>query len=63
MFGIHVVTECPGVPSAILVPKKTWADQAAFDATARKLADLFRNNFSTYEEGLDDAVKQAGPKA
>ena len=37
-FGFDVVTECPGVPSAILQPRDTWADKTAYDATAKKLA-------------------------
>ena len=38
VFGFDVVTECPGVPGEILLPRETWADKAAYDATARKLA-------------------------
>src|SRR5213595_2074678 len=34
IFGLHVVTSCPGVPSTILNPRQTWSDPAAYDATA-----------------------------
>ncbi len=61
VFGIHVVTECPGVPNEILIPKNTWTNPAAFDATAKKLAGLFRENFQTYESGVSAEVIQAGP--
>jgi phosphoenolpyruvate carboxykinase (ATP) len=61
-FGFDVVTECPNVPRDILVPRNTWADKAAYDATASKLAGLFRENFKTYETGAGADVKAAGPQ-
>jgi phosphoenolpyruvate carboxykinase (ATP) len=63
IFGFDVVTECPGVPAEILVPRNTWPDKAAYDAKARKLAGLFRDNFKTYEAGVGAEVKAAGPAA
>jgi phosphoenolpyruvate carboxykinase (ATP) len=62
VFGIHVVTEVPGVPADILVPEHTWADRAAFAATARKLAGLFIANFQQFESGATPEVKAAGPR-
>jgi phosphoenolpyruvate carboxykinase (ATP) len=62
IFGIDVVTEVPGVPGNILVPRGTWADPAAYEATARKLADLFHKNFQTYEAGVNAEIKAAGPR-
>src|SRR6516165_10002707 len=41
VFGFDVVSECPNVPAEILIPRNVWADKTAFDATAKKLADLF----------------------
>ncbi len=29
VFGFDVVTECPGVPAEILLPRESWADKAA----------------------------------
>jgi phosphoenolpyruvate carboxykinase (ATP) len=49
VFGFDVVTECPGVPSAILRPRDTWAKEAAYDATAKKLAGLLIENFQKYQ--------------
>ena len=55
------MTACPGVPGEILIPRQTWADKAAYDATARKLATLFRNNFRLYESAAAADLKAAGP--
>src|SRR4030095_5972283 len=60
-FGFDVITECPNVPSDILIPRSAWADNAAYDATARKLAGLFKDNFKTYEAGASAEIKAAGP--
>ena len=62
LFGLAVPTSCPGVPSEILMPKNTWASAAEYDATARKLAKLFQDNFKAYENRASDQVKAAGPK-
>ncbi len=61
IFGFEVVTQCPHVPSSILVPKNTWADKSKFDATAYRLARLFYENFQAYQDGVSDDVKAGGP--
>ena len=38
----------PGVPAEVLTPRQTWADPPAYDAQARKLATMFRENFEQY---------------
>jgi len=60
VFGFDMVTECSGVPGEILLPRYAWADKASYDAAARKLAGLFRDNFKTYESGVSADVKAAG---
>ena len=61
VFGVRIPKECPGVPSEILTPRLTWQDSSSYDATARKLAGLFHDNFKTYESGVTAEVKAAGP--
>jgi phosphoenolpyruvate carboxykinase (ATP) len=63
IFGFDVVTEVPGVPRNILRPRDTWADKSAYDATARKLAGLFNENFKTYASGVTEEVRVAAPAA
>ena len=60
VFGFEVITECPNVPTEILDPRSTWSDKSAFDETAKKLAGLFRANFTKYEGGVSAEVKSAG---
>jgi len=60
-FGLNVVTECANVPSEILVPGRCWAEPSAYETTATKLANLFRENFTEYENGVAEAIKAAGP--
>jgi phosphoenolpyruvate carboxykinase (ATP) len=62
LFGFAVPTECPEVPAELLQPRNTWKDKAAYDAKARKLAALFRENFKKYEGQASDEIRAAGPK-
>ncbi|MES0874016.1 phosphoenolpyruvate carboxykinase (ATP) [Sinimarinibacterium thermocellulolyticum] len=45
ILNLKMPKSCPGVDSAILNPRNTWADKDAYDATAIKLRDMFRDNF------------------
>jgi phosphoenolpyruvate carboxykinase (ATP) len=62
VFGLAMVTACPGVPPEMLIPRNTWPDPLAYDAAARKLARLFRENFRAYETSALD-LSSAGPRA
>ena len=63
VFGLHVPTAIPGVPSSVLRPRETWSDKAAYDAQARKLARMFRENFKRFETAVGSDVTAAGPTA
>ena len=50
VFGLSVPTEIKNVPNNILTPRSTWADKAAYDTQAQKLAGMFRENFAKFEK-------------
>jgi phosphoenolpyruvate carboxykinase (ATP) len=51
-----------GVPDELLDPRRTWADPAAYDAQASKLADMFVKNFEQFAEQAGPAIVAAGPQ-
>jgi phosphoenolpyruvate carboxykinase (ATP) len=61
VFGVDVVTACPDVPGELLIPKNAWADKTSYDISAKKLAELFANNFKSYADGVSQEVRDAGP--
>ena len=61
VFGLDVPTAIEGVPVEVLDPRATWPDGAAYDAQAKKLADMFRRNFEKFE-GASKEIRSAGPK-
>jgi phosphoenolpyruvate carboxykinase (ATP) len=63
VFGFEVVTAVPEVPPAILLPRDTWDDPAAYDEMAAKLARLFDENFIEYQDHCEPEVREAGPRA
>ena len=58
-FGFEVPVTMPGVDAALLDPRGTWSDKAAYDAQARKLVQMFSDNFAQYEAHIDDDVRAA----
>jgi phosphoenolpyruvate carboxykinase (ATP) len=60
-FGFEVPVAVPGVDSSILDPRSTWADKAAYDAQAKKLANMFIANFAKFEDHVDADVRSAAP--
>lgn len=62
-FGLDIPQSCPGVPSDILNPRSTWADQTAYDNAAVDLLGRFSRNFEKFEEYVDDGVKAVALKA
>ena len=61
VFGLEIPLEVKGVPKEVLDPRGTWADGAAYDTQAKKLAEMFRKNFEKFG-AVGEVIKEAGPK-
>jgi phosphoenolpyruvate carboxykinase (ATP) len=62
-FGFEAPVSVPGVDSAILDPRSTWADKEDYDRTAQKLVQLFVDNFQPFAAHVDQGVRDAAPIA
>jgi phosphoenolpyruvate carboxykinase (ATP) len=60
VFGLAVPVEVPGVPAGVMRARETWKDPAAYDAQAKKLAEMFRANFAKFGT-VDERIRAAGP--
>ena len=58
-FGFDVPVAVAGVDTALLNPRSTWADPAAYDAQARKLVSMFADNFGQYLPFINEDVRAA----
>ncbi|WP_020678210.1 phosphoenolpyruvate carboxykinase (ATP) [Geopsychrobacter electrodiphilus] len=61
-FMLSIPKELPGVDTKLLNPRNAWADKELFDATAKKLAGMFVDNFKKYVIKGDVDFTQYGPK-
>ena len=61
IFNLDVPTECPNVPSEVLEPRNMWIDKDAYDLSAKKLAQMFVDNFKKFEN-VSNEIRLAGPK-
>jgi phosphoenolpyruvate carboxykinase (ATP) len=59
VFGFEVPVAIPGVVSTLLDPRSTWSDPAVYDAKARELAGMFRDNFERFNA---PELAAAGPR-
>jgi phosphoenolpyruvate carboxykinase (ATP) len=62
IFNLDVPRSVPGVPAEVLHPRNTWKSGADYDAQARKLAQMFIDNFKTFETDAAGDVSAAGPR-
>ncbi|MXO84775.1 phosphoenolpyruvate carboxykinase [Altererythrobacter aurantiacus] len=67
-FGFDVPVSVPsleeqGIDQDILDPRTTWDDKDEYDRTAKKLVQLFVDNFAEFEAHVDSGVREAAPTA
>ena len=55
LFGFRVPLTAPGVDAKLLDPRSTWRDPERYDAKARELAQMFRDNFAKFPPELASA--------
>jgi len=60
-FGLSVPRSVQGVETTILDPAGTWMSKDDYAATARRLVDMFHENFVKFAPFVDDAVLGAQP--
>lgn len=48
VFGLHIPTSCPHVPSEVLTPRETWSDKDAYDAKATEVKAMFDANYAKF---------------
>ena len=58
-FGFDIPVTCHDVDDRLLNPRDTWADPEAYDAQAKKLVEMFAENFEQYVPFIDEDVKAA----
>ena len=61
-FNLDIPASCPDVQSDILDPRETWEDVTAYDAQAKKLAHMFKENFEKKYPNMPEEIRKAGPR-
>ena len=61
-FGFEVPLSVENVNENILVPRNTWNNKDSYDSQAKKLVEMFSENFAIYEAHVDSDVLEAAPK-
>ena len=61
VFGLANVVRCPDVTAELMIPQNTWANSGDYEATATRLANLFKENFAAYADYVRDEVRESGP--
>jgi phosphoenolpyruvate carboxykinase (ATP) len=62
-FGLSIPETVPGIPPEVLDPRRSWADKAAYDRTARDLVARFEANFATFEAAVGEDVRAVAIRA
>lgn len=60
-FGLLTPRTAPDVEASLLDPAATWSSKRDFAETAKRLIDMFSENFVTFEPHVDREIVQARP--
>lgn len=60
-FNLEIPNLCLGVSRKLLNPRNTWADKAAYDEQAERLATMFEENARVNHPDMAEEVRAAGP--
>lgn len=60
-FGFEVPCQLQGIDARLLNPMESWSNQDAYHDTARKLVQLFQENFKAFEQTSSE-FSQYGPR-
>jgi len=63
IFGLAMPTAIEGVPTEVLNPRNAWSDGNAYDAKAKELATMFRENFKKFGTVSEEITYKGGPIA
>jgi phosphoenolpyruvate carboxykinase (ATP) len=61
VFGVMMPMDLDGVSNHVLNPRNTWRDKEAYDASAVKLAEAFKSNFTIFEKETATSIVKAAP--
>ena len=61
IFHLSIPTQCAGVPDEILNPSTFWKDEKIYWENAKKLAQLFQDNFKQFVHEDPLNINQYGP--
>jgi len=60
-FKVAIPQTCPDVPNSILNPRDTWPNEEKYDATEKRLIELFHSNFEQYAQQANQQIISAAP--
>ena len=61
-FGFQVPLHVKNVDENILVPRNTWKNGESYDLQAKKLVQMFSENFSSFKDHVDNEILEAAPR-